>query len=187
LIRGGNRFSEKIMLKQKLDLLRKRTIVGRGQDGQCLTDAARWAAPDGAVRGFAATLWLEHCRSDHRGQSSPGAWYLHFPGRMAPSGQPTGSWFHTRDLRPINYNRGDRAPQCQWTFSRKCQMTRGHAGLRFGAIAKRHVPSRAMRSIRSTSQLRYSLIAPRVSPPRSYGLSHTSIASSAMCGSCDIG
>ena len=34
-------------------------------------------------------------------------------------------------------------------------------------IVKRHVPSRAMRSIRSTSQLRYSFIAPRVSPPRS--------------------
>src|SRR5262245_10603610 len=34
-------------------------------------------------------------------------------------------------------------------------------------IVKRHVPSRAMRSMRSISQLRYSFIAPRVSPPRS--------------------
>ena len=67
---------------------------------------------------FAATLWLERCRSDYRGQSSPGAWHLHFPGRLAPQGQPTGGWFHTRDLRPIDYNRGDQAPQCQWTFGR---------------------------------------------------------------------
>ena len=27
---------------------------------------------------FAATPWLEHCLGDHCGQSSPGAWYLHF-------------------------------------------------------------------------------------------------------------
>jgi|RhiMethySRZTD1v2_1073278.scaffolds.fasta_scaffold31682_4 hypothetical protein len=26
--------------------------------------------------------------------------------------------FHTRNLRPINWNGGDPAPQCQWTFGR---------------------------------------------------------------------
>src|SRR5262245_17990394 len=49
--------------------------------------------------GFAATPWLEHCRGDHRGQSSPGAWYLHFRDAWDSTSGPQGV-IHTRDPAP---------------------------------------------------------------------------------------
>src|SRR5258708_27200323 len=52
-------------------------FAGRGQGGPCLTDAAQEAAPDAAVREYAATPRPEHCRGDHRGLRTPGA--LHLP------------------------------------------------------------------------------------------------------------
>ena len=50
---------------------------GGAKGGPCLTDAAQEAAPDAAVRRYAATPRPEHCRGDHRGLRNPGA--LHLP------------------------------------------------------------------------------------------------------------
>jgi hypothetical protein len=50
--------------------------------------------------GFAATLWLERYRSDHRGQSSPGAWHLHFRDAWLHKGSPQGL-FHRGICAPL--------------------------------------------------------------------------------------
>ena len=47
--------------------LTSEALAGRGQAGPCLTDAAQEAAPDAAVRQFAATPQPERCRGDYRG------------------------------------------------------------------------------------------------------------------------